>query len=165
MRLLDASQKWLEGHSRGIEPHWCSLMGSSGTGKTFLAKQCHKKIRQLGLDCYPHKVTGITQQKSMHWFYWPKFVRRLRGGDHNMVDAAIDADILFIDDIGAEYRTDFAVSTLTEICGQRLGKWTFITSNLRLDGIADMVDTRISSRMYRGENLVAETSALDFSLR
>jgi DNA replication protein DnaC len=165
MRLLNTSQKWLEGHSRNGAPHWCSLLGSSGTGKTFLAKQCKNKIRQLGLDCYPHKVTGITQQKSMRWFYWPKFVRRLRGGEHSLVDAAINADILFIDDIGAEYRTDYAVGALTEICDQRLGKWTFITSNLGLDGIAGEVDPRVASRMLRGENTVAETSALDFSLR
>ena len=165
VRLLDASQKWLEEHSRNGAPHWCSLLGKSGTGKTFLAKQCKNKIRQLGLDCYPHKVTGITQQKSMRWFYWPKFVRRLRGGEHSLVDAAINADILFIDDIGAEYRTDYAVGALTEICDQRLGKWTFITSNLGLDGIAGEVDPRVASRMLRGENTVAETSALDFSLR
>ena len=92
-------------------------------------------------------------------------MRRLRGGEHSLVDAAIDADILFIDDLGAEYRTDYTVGALTEICDQRLGKWTFITSNLRLDGIAGEVDPRVASRMLRGENTVAETSALDFSLR
>jgi DNA replication protein DnaC len=165
VKMLDDSQKWLEGHSRGIAPHWCSLLGSSGTGKTYLAKQCHKKIKQHGLDLYPHKITKIPQQKLMRWFYWPKFVRQLRGGEYSLVDAAIEADILFIDDLGAEYKTDYIIGALTEICDQRLSKWTFITSNLRLDGIADMVDTRISSRMYRGENTVAETSALDFSLR
>lgn len=165
VRLLDASQKWLEGHSRGIEPRWCSLLGKSGTGKTFLAKQCHKKIKQLGLDCYPHKVTGITQQRSMLWFYWPKFVRRLRGGEFTLVDAAVDADILFIDDLGSEYRTDYIIGALTEICDQRLNKWTFVTSNLTLDGIAEQVDPRVTSRMLRGDNTVAETSALDFVLR
>jgi DNA replication protein DnaC len=165
VRLLDASQKWLEGHSRNGAPHWCSLLGSSGTGKTFLAKQCKNKIRQLGLDWYAHKITGISQYRLMRWFYWPKFVRRLRGGEYGLVDAAIDADILFIDDIGAEYRTDYAVGALTEICDQRLSKWTFITSNLGLDGIAGEVDPRVASRMLRGENTVAETSALDFSLR
>tara|TARA_R110000824_G_scaffold219881_1_gene406892 strand:- start:45 stop:680 length:636 start_codon:yes stop_codon:yes gene_type:complete len=165
VRLLDASQKWLEGHSRGIEPHWCTLLGSSGTGKTYLAKQCHKKIKQLGLDLYQHKITKIPQQKLMRWFYWPKFVRQLRGGAFTLVDAAVEADILFIDDLGAEYKTDYITGALTEICDQRLGKWTFITSNLRLDGIADMVDTRVASRIVRGENIVAETSALDFVLR
>ena len=165
VRLLDASQKWLEGLSRGIAPHWCTLLGTSGTGKTRLAKQCKKKIRQLGLDCYPHKITRITQQKSMRWFPWPKFARKLRGGEHNLVDVAIDADILFIDDLGAEYKTDYITGALTEICDQRLGKWTFITSNLGLSHIADFVDARVASRMMRGENTVAETSALDFSLR
>ena len=101
----------------------------------------------------------------MRWFYWPKFVRQLRGGEHNLVDAAIDADILFIDDLGAEYKTDYIIGALTEICDQRLNKWTFITSNLRLDGIADVVDTRVASRIVRGKNIFTETSALDFSLR
>ena len=165
VRLLNASQKWLEGHSRGIKPHWCSLLGKSGTGKTFLAKQCHKKIKHLGLDLYQHKITGITQQKSMRWFYWPKFVRQLRGGAVTLVDAAIEADILFIDDLGAEYKTDYIIGALTEICDQRLGKWTFITSNLRINSLADEVDARVTSRMMRGENTVAETSALDFVLR
>ena len=140
-------------------------MGSSGTGKTFLAKQCHKKIKQLGLDCYPHKVTGITQQRSMLWFYWPKFVRRLRGGEFALVDAAVEVDILFIDDLGAEYKTDYIIGALTEICDQRLGKWTFFTSNLPIDRVAGDVDQRVASRMLRGENTVAETSALDFVLR
>lgn len=165
VRLLDASQKWLEGHPRGVEPHWCSLLGKSGTGKTFLAKQCHKKIKQHGLDLYPHKITKITQQKSMRWFFWPKFVRQLRGGAFTLVDEAVEADILFIDDLGSEYRTDYIIGALTEICDQRLNKWTFITSNLTLDGIAGEVDPRVTSRMLRGENIVAETSALDFVLR
>ena len=102
----------------------------------------------------------------MRWFYWPKFVRQLRGGAFTLVDAAVEADILFIDaTLGRSTRLITITGALTEICDQRLGKWTFITSNLRLDGIADMVDTRVASRIVRGENIVAETSALDFVLR
>ena len=51
-KMKEKSQKWLFAQSQKSDPYWCSLLGTSGTGKTYLAKQCKNKIEQLGLNMY-----------------------------------------------------------------------------------------------------------------
>ena len=48
---------------------------------------------------------------------------------YGYINKASEIDILFLDDLGAEYKTDYGLIALNEIFNRRLGKWTFITSN------------------------------------
>jgi DNA replication protein DnaC len=58
-------------------------------------------------------------------------------------------DILFLDDLGTEKLTDWALSTIYTVIDGRYRNCflTFISSNYTLDEIADRVDDRISSRL------------------
>jgi DNA replication protein DnaC len=73
--------------------------------------------------------------------------------------------VLFLDDIGAERdTTGFAAEQLNTLLGRRVGKWTILTSNLALDGIAG-IDPRIADRIIRQPNLYLEVETLSYSLR
>ena len=96
---------------------------------------------------------------------WPKFVRRIRKGDFEAIEGVIEADLLFLDDLGFEYQSDYVNAALSEICNQRLGRWTFITANMSLAGISNKVDIRAASRIIRGNNVVVETDTVDYALR
>ena len=64
------------------------------------------------------------------------------------------ADLLFVDDIGAEKdTTGFVKGKLCELLSRRLGKWTLLTSNLTLTDMGENYDNRISSRIIRDDNM------------
>jgi DNA replication protein DnaC len=159
------SEEWLYSISLGRKPYWCTLLGTVGTGKTYLATQCIDKIKKMGLDWYVHKTLGITQFKTVSLKYWPSLIMNIRQEGYGYVNQASDIDILFLDDFGAEYKTDFGVSALNEIFNRRLDKWTFITSNLGMQDIYNEFDARIASRLKRGENTIIQTNAIDFDFR
>lgn len=124
-------------HSRG---YWLSLLGKSGTGKTHLAKMIDewRKSKTLG----------------RYFYFWPDLVSMARDGQLGKVRERVEKrTLMIIDDIGAEYETDFSKSLLAEIAEKRLGKWTIFTANLPLDKLAE-IDGRIASRIIRGNNRV-----------
>ena len=89
----------------------------------------------------------------------------VRQEGYGYINKASEVDILFLDDLGAEYKTDYGLSALNEIFNRRLGKWTFITSNFSLQYIYNDFDGRIASRMMRGNNEIIQTDAIDYNLR
>ena len=89
----------------------------------------------------------------------------VRQEGYGYINKASEVDILFLDDLGAEYKTDYGLSALNEILNRRLGKWTFITSNLSPHYIYNDFDGRIASRMMRGNNVIIQTDAIDYNLR
>ena len=89
----------------------------------------------------------------------------VRQEGYGYINKASEVDILFLDDLGAEYKTDYGLNALNEIFNRRLGKWTFITYNLSLQYIYNDFDGRIASRMMRGNNEIIQTDAIDYNLR
>jgi len=71
---------------------------------------------------------------------------------------------LAIDDLGAEYESDFIDSKLQQLLNKRLNKWTVITSNLSLNDFS-LKDDRIASRLVRGKNKVIQIDANDYNLK
>jgi DNA replication protein DnaC len=128
---------------------WLSLLGSSGTGKTFLATSL---CRHLG---------GTVKS-------WPKFMARMRSGDyhvHESVDALAKCEgVLLLDEIGVgNDRKDFGLDLLFQVIEGRRSRPTLITSNLSLDGLA-AIDPRLSSRLMRyGKVIKCDTK--DFAMR
>ena len=75
-----------------------------------------------------------------------------------MIDLLIEADLLVLDDLGAETgavttdrtATDFTTRTLYAIINGRMNKPTIITTNLNSKDMAKMYDSKLISRMFRG---------------
>lgn len=98
--------------------------------------------------------------------YWPRFVSDLRSGlAYDLQRDLALWPFLFIDEVGAERdASGFAWENLYMILGQRVGKWTFLTSNLDMEAIAK-ADRRIASRLTRDGSRVCTVSAPDWACR
>lgn len=141
-------------------PRWLSLVGNSGTGKTFLAEKVYQSAR-----CNPDLTTHRELINPVLKVFWPKLLSQLRDGDYYRIRDLTDANFVFIDEIAVEHDpSGFGKDKLCELLSSRVNKWTILTSNLTLEKLAQ-IDTRISSRMIRGGSVVVETNAIDFYLR
>lgn len=146
--MLSAAQEYASSYKNG-GGGWLSFLGSSGTGKTFLAT---KVCRHLG---------GTVKA-------WPKFMARMRTGDYHIYDSveslARTDGVLLLDEIGVgNDRKDFGIDLLLQVIEARRRRPTLLTSNLSLAGLA-AIDMRLSSRLLRyGRVVKCETK--DFALR
>lgn len=127
-----------------LRPRWLSLLGKPGTGKTHLAKAIRETVPQ------------IRPRLTCQYWRWIDVVNRLRSGDYGILDhLKMSVSVLILDDIGAEYKSEFSNGALYDIMDYRIGKWTVITSNLLPADFAAAIDPRISSRLRREGSRVA----------
>lgn len=141
--------------ARPARPHWLSLLGGCGVGKTHLLRLA----RAMLLDAGEH----------VQLWGWGDILDRLRSGDDGLIRRLGDARVVMLDDVGAEFTAtgkalDFSLATLYRLQEARAGKWTLLTSNLSMRGIAN-ADERVASRLVRdGGEVVALDQARDWAL-
>jgi DNA replication protein DnaC len=116
------------------------LTGGFGTGKTALAMIVSK--------------AAIDSGRSVAIYSCPRLLGVIResidnGGVLDFLDRLTDADLLHIDDLGAEHRTEWVLEQLYTIINARYQdeRSTLITSNLSRDELADQLGERIVSRL------------------
>lgn len=153
---LEAQRFLLELQQSDSSPRWLSFVGESGTGKTFL---CNQIRENAPINFLVHPI----MKRAGFKVHWPEMLSILRDGDFSIFSEV--HPLMLIDDIGASTDTEFASAQLLRLLGQRDGKWTMITSNLTLEGIAERIDTRLSSRLIRDRNVCVEVDTMDFALR
>lgn len=147
-------------------PRWLSLLGSSGAGKTMLAREVYRAATAFERR-YPY-LEGNQRLRWVCWRSWPKLLGQLRDGEFRAFTDLFNSWFVAIDDIGAEHQArdgGFATSKLYELLNARLGKWTVLTSNLDLDAIEKRLDTRIASRLIRDGSTVVTMNVPDFNRR
>jgi DNA replication protein DnaC len=120
--------------------HGLWLMGRFGTGKTALAMIVSKSAIDAG--------------RSVAIYSCPRLLNVIResidgGGVLDFLDRLAEVDLLHIDDLGAERRTDWVIEQLYSIINARYEarRSTLITTNLERDALADQVGERIVSRL------------------
>ena len=138
--------RFITAYKRGYSPRWISLLGTSGAGKTMLAKEIWR-------ICGGRFVT------------WTRVANMLREGEYRWFSDLMREHIVILDDIGSEYATPFIAAKLYEFLSERVGLWTVITCNLSLADIGNKLDVRIASRMLRGDSRVVDVEVPDFNLR
>lgn len=150
-KMYEEALRWLYAISIRHFPHWITFCGKSGTGKTYIASKlfdfCEKYMRDaVKIDGDRNSLVnfyGITAADLAENF-------REYGAD----EYALNADVLFLDDIGAEKdTTGFARGKICELLSARLGKWTILTSNFTLTELGNEYDNRITSRIIRDNNV------------
>ena len=117
------------------------IQGSVGTGKTTLAMLVSKAALDAG--------------RSVAIYSLPRLLNLLResmqadGGILDLLDRLSAVDLLHIDDLGAEHRTDWVLEQLYSIVNARYQdeRSTLITSNLSRDELAEQLGERIVSRL------------------
>ena len=158
--LRDAVVRYHAAILAGGSPHWLSLLGASGTGKTHSAKALWAEIKRR--CTWNPEWCAYTPSL----IYWPDFVDRLRAGEsYGTYNDMKRWPYLVLDDTGAERDPNgFSAEKLTTLLGCRGGRWTVITGNLSLPQVEAM-DVRIASRMHRDGARVVEVTAMDFAFR
>lgn len=143
--------------------YWLTLLGSSGTGKTHLAKgawRCWKS--KAGWKKHP---CGAMIPMDGYYWDWGRFINELRDRHYGVFEDACRAPFLVLDDIGAGHTsTSFSIDKLYELLNARLDKWTVITANQKLETIAEW-DQRIASRLIRNGNQCIEAVTKDYATR
>lgn len=123
------------------EGSWFYAWGPVGTGKTHLLASL---VRSFFIHGY-----------SAYMVYVPVFLKQLKASFGNkevnsedLINQLETVDVLALDDIGTEKRTDFNTETLTNIINTRYGKKlrTIVSSNYDLDELSKIY-TRLGDRI------------------
>ena len=132
------------------------LTGKAGTGKSHLSmamlqvvnehSKPYRKCLFVSLDELMRRIKDSFNNKQSYYT------------EQRMIDLLTEADLLVLDDLGAETgavttertATDFTTRTLYAIINGRMNKPTIITTNLNSKDMAKMYDSKLISRMFRG---------------
>lgn len=140
---------------RRTRPHWLSLLGRCGCGKTHLLKLTKAAMQDAGVP--------------VELWVWRDVLDEIRAGRQDLMRHFQEVRVLLIDDVGAEFlgtekALDYSLSKLCELQDARQAKWTMLTSNMLLKHIAG-ADERCASRLIRnGGEVVTLDKAEDYAL-
>lgn len=125
------------------------LIGTTGTGKTHISTAIAKAIISQGFDVLYDSVQNIVND-----FERDKF--RSGYNAEQTSDKYNECDLLIIDDLGAEFVTQFSVSALYNLINTRQNKGlsTIISTNLSASELAGKYEGRIYSRIIGADYTV-----------
>lgn len=132
------------------------LSGKAGTGKSHLAMSMLKVINE---HSEPYRRCLFVSIDEVMRLIKESFGRKDNDfTEQKLIKLLIDADLLVIDDLGAEsgavgsqkQATDFITRTLYAVVNGRMNKSTIITTNLSSKQMANMYDSKLVSRMMKG---------------
>lgn len=143
--------------------YWLTLLGSSGVGKTHLAKGAWRIWE--GKACFRKLPCGVSIPMDGYYWDFGRLIDEVRDRHYGVWEDACRAPFLVIDDVGAgNTNTAFAVDKLYELLNRRLGKWTVITANQKLETLGEW-DQRIASRLIRDGNQCIDVVTQDYATR
>lgn len=138
------------------------IAGQTGQGKTHAMRGVHRFARGAA---EPAAAAGFWKWPPVVlWSDWPTLARRISERDAPMWDVLYDsneADLLFLDDIGAEsdkYKTGEASDALCQLLSRRAGKWTMVSTNIDPMSWATRFDVRVADRLNRGSEIIRLTA-------
>lgn len=110
---------------------------------------------------------------SVQWEQWPERSRAIVEGGKGVhmaeeIADAIDAGLLFLDDIGAEsdkFRSGETIDALCQLLSRRENKWTLVTTNYMLEEWPARFDARVADRLWRNSLVCDLSDATSFATR
>ena len=126
------------------------LIGTTGTGKTHISTAIAKTVISQGFDVLYDSVQNIVND-----FEKDKFKSGYNSSD-SASEKYLECDLLIIDDLGAEFITQFSVSALYNLINTRQNKGlsTIISTNLSASELAGKYEGRIYSRIIGADYTV-----------
>lgn len=115
------------------------FLGSAGLGKTHLSLAIVKELINKGYDCvYSSSYNLFSAMENDHF----------SSRSNETYEAAVNCDLLVIDDLGSEFTSPFILSCIYNVINTRLlsKKPTVISTNLTIKEIETRYTPRISSR-------------------
>ncbi|MCH5323915.1 MAG: ATP-binding protein [Eubacterium sp.] len=136
------------------------MSGGTGLGKTHLSLAIAKKV--------------IEKEYSVVYGSVPDLLRRIetahfdrREDDADVIFTVKECDLLVLDDLGAEFSTQFYISTLYDIINTRLnfGRPTIVSTNLTSEELVQRYTDRIASRLLSMKRMLFVGSDIRVSKR
>ncbi|MZP29619.1 ATP-binding protein [Heliobacterium undosum] len=118
--------------------------GTVGTGKTHLSSAIANRLLGAGKTVIYRTISQI-----MNSIMEAKFDFQNNGRQPEVLAALRSADLVIIDDLGTEKRTDFVVTELFELVNDRhrMGKPMVISMNIELGEMANFYNHRLADRL------------------
>ena len=113
--------------------------GNPGSGKTYLSYCIAKELLDLGfLVIYKTSDELINDLKNIRF-----------NNNHTLEELLLECDLLIIDDLGAEQKSEFSITELFNLLNKKLlkNKKMLVSTNLLLPGITQVYSERICSRL------------------
>lgn len=122
------------------------MSGATGLGKTHLSLSIAKEVIKKGYSVVYGSAPDLFRRCEQEHF------GREEG---NTIDTLLNADLLILDDVGAEFESKFYNPLLYNIINNRMNavKPTIISTNYDTDELKERYGDRLSSRMYAMEQL------------
>ena len=118
------------------------MYGKTGLGKTHLSLAIANKVLDKGYDVYYGSIQSIMDKlEAEHFGRLPR--------EDSIKEDILTCDLLIIDDLGAEFATQFTNAELYNILNSRLlsSLPTIISTNLDISEIAEKYTQRVASRI------------------
>lgn len=119
------------------------MFGETGLGKTHLSLAIAGEVLKKGFGVVYGSAQNLFSAVEKEHF------GRSDNPDGTTEKMLLECDLLILDDLGAEFTTNFTTATLNNIITTRLlsSKPTIISTNLVMDELNDMYSRRITSRI------------------
>lgn len=154
-RNLKIARAFAEGFARHHDS--LLLIGTTGTGKTHVSTAIAKEVISQGFD-----VLYDSTQNILDDFEADKFKSGYNRTESRS-DKYLECDLLIIDDLGAEFVTQYSVSALYNLINTRQNKGlsTIISTNLSAGELAGKYEGRIYSRIIGADYTVLRFDGKD----
>lgn len=126
------------------------MIGKTGLGKTHLSLAIANEVLQKGYTVLYDSIINVLRRIERE-----HFGRAAAGTD--TLETALSCELLILDDLGAEFETNFYVSTVYNIINTRLNRGlpTIISTNLSHEDIQKRYEDRIVSRLFAAYTCLA----------
>ncbi len=142
--ILERARAYADGFKPGQSPSLL-FFGGTGLGKTHLSVAVAKRVIELEND-----VVYGTAQNIFSDFEFERFGRSFSDTSASRTDKYFECDLLIIDDLGTEIRSQAVTAFLYNLINTRIGsgKQMIINTNLTTpDAIVERYDERVASRL------------------
>ncbi|MCM1508402.1 MAG: ATP-binding protein [Ruminococcus flavefaciens] len=118
------------------------MFGQTGLGKTHLSLAIAGAAIDKGYDVYYNSVQNVMNRLEKEQFGKGAF-------EQSINESLFESDLLILDDLGAEFSTQFTVAALYNIINTRINNElpTIISTNLTMTEIEEKYTQRIASRI------------------
>ena len=117
------------------------LYGETGLGKTHLSLAIAGAVTQKGFGVIYGSAQNLLNRMERE---------RFKGEDDGATEAILGCDLLVLDDLGAEFSTQFSVAAVYNILNTRMqsGRPVIISTNLTVKELEKRYTRRITSRIF-----------------
>lgn len=146
-------------------PRLLVLGGRNGTGKTHVARALHRYFSALALEAMTRGHWPCHEVPHSAFCEWAELAECEPGKSVPAWDSAIAADLLVLDDVGADvdrFKSGLPVANLARMLNARERRWTIITLNHPPGAWVDRFDKRVSDRLHRHAAIIEVKEAASF---